>query len=183
LFPGELTEDGFLAAGIPVAWEPGTSLELRGPLGHGFELPAAARRLALGAIDGSLDRLMPLIRLGLEREMAVTLYIDHGPIILGDFASYLSSAVEIHPLASLPEALSWADLLALDLERQDIHRLRLLLGGDGEGRLPCPAQALIRTPLTCGGIADCGVCAVPGRRRWKPVCTDGPVFALNELDW
>jgi NAD(P)H-flavin reductase len=176
LFPGELAGDGFLAAGIPASWQPGTPLELRGPLGRGFDLPATARRLAVGAIGGSLDRLLCLIRLGMERDMAITLYADRHP-------AHLPSAVEIYPLTSLPEALAWADLLALDLDRTQISRLRTLLTMDSDRRLPCLVQALVRTALTCGGVADCGACAVAGRRHWKAACKDGPVFALNELDW
>ena len=176
LFPTELADDSFLAAGTPAAWEPGTQLELRGPLGQGFTLPAATRRLALGAVGGSLDRLLPLIQPGLRLNMAITLYADHHP-------TNLPSAVEIYPLAGLSEALAWADLLALDLERPQISRLRPLLNVEMDRRLPCPVQVLLRTPLTCGGLADCGACAVAGRRHWKPACKDGPVFSLNELDW
>jgi hypothetical protein len=177
LFASELSQGGFLAAApLPAGWEPGTRLELRGPLGRGFRLPAVARRLALGAVGDSLDRLLSLVQQGLMREMAVTLYTDHRP-------QTLSSAVEIYPLSSLPEALGWADLLALDLERQDLPRLRTLLGVDPERSLPCPVQALVRTPLPCAGIAECGVCAVNGRRHWKLACKDGPVFDLRELDW
>jgi hypothetical protein len=108
--------------------------------------------------------------------MAITLYADRHP-------GNLPSAIEIYPLAGLSEALAWADLLALDLERRQIPLLRSLLNVEGDRRLPCPVQALIRTPLTCGGLADCGACAVVGRRHPLPSCTDGPVFSLNELDW
>ena len=176
LFPTDLADDGFLAAGIPPTWEPGTRLELRGPLGQGFNLPVTTRRLALGSVGGSLDRLLPLIQPGLQQNMAITLYADRHP-------GNLPSAIEIYPLAGLSEALAWADLLALDLERRQIPLLRSLLNVEGDRRLPCPVQALIRTPLTCGGLADCGACAVVGRRHPLPSCTDGPVFSLNELDW
>jgi Iron-sulfur cluster binding domain of dihydroorotate dehydrogenase B len=177
LFASELAPGGFLAAApLPSNWEPGTRLELRGPLGNGFRLPAVARRLALGAVGDSLDRLLPLVQQGLRREMAVTLYTDHRP-------ASLSSAVEIYPLSSLPEALGWADLLALGLERQDLSNLRTLLGVNPERGLPCPVQALVHTPLPCAGVAECGVCAVTGRRHWKLACKDGPVFELRELDW
>ena len=151
-------------------------LELRGPLGQGFNLPATIRRLALGSVGGSLDRLLPLIQPGLQQNMAITLYADRHP-------GNLPSAIEIYPLAGLSEALAWADLLALDLERRQIPLLRSLLNVEGDRRLPCPVQALIRTPLTCGGLADCGACSVAGHRHPVPACTDGPVFSLKELDW
>jgi dihydroorotate dehydrogenase electron transfer subunit len=177
LFPAMLEADGFLAAApLPPSWEPGTRLQLRGPMGHGFQIPPSARHLALGTIGVPLDRLLPLMQAGLQRELAVTLYIDNPP-------TNLPSAVEIYPLASLPEALAWADILALDLERQELPRLRSLLGSLREYAPSCPVQALVRTCLPCGGVAECGACAVPGRKRWKAACTQGPVFDLRELDW
>jgi NAD(P)H-flavin reductase len=43
------------------------------------------------------------------------------------------------------------------------------------------AQVLVRTSIPCGGIADCGVCAVMTKSNWKLACKDGPVFDLKEL--
>jgi hypothetical protein len=43
------------------------------------------------------------------------------------------------------------------------------------------AQVLVVTPAPCGGLAECGVCAVTTRRGWKMACKDGPVFSLNEF--
>ena len=43
------------------------------------------------------------------------------------------------------------------------------------------AQVLVRTPLPCGGIAACGVCAVHltgSSRDYRLACKDGPVFQL-----
>jgi len=43
------------------------------------------------------------------------------------------------------------------------------------------AQVLVRTPVPCGGIAECGVCAVTLKSEWKLACKDGPVFDWGEL--
>lgn len=177
LFPAGLGESGFLAAPpVPLTWEPSTQLELSGPFGHGFELPQTARRLALGALGTSITCLQPLIERALARQMAVTLYADC-------WLPSLPSALEIYPLAALPEALTWADLLALDTDRQRLPELRRLLGIEPGSGLPCPIQALVHTPLTCAGVAECGACAVPGRKHWKLACIHGPVFDLASLDW
>jgi NAD(P)H-flavin reductase len=40
---------------------------------------------------------------------------------------------------------------------------------------------LVVAPMPCGGLAECGVCAVTTRRGWKLACKDGPVFDLGEL--
>ena len=112
----------------------------------------------------------------LERDCAVTLYTDA-------HLSALPSTLEIYPLSSLREALTWPDLLALDLPLERLPALRDLLGLQPGDLLPCPAQALIWTPMPCAGLAECGACAVPSRRGYKLACEDGPVFPLNHLEW
>ena len=87
--------------------------------------------------------------------------------------------LEIFPLEALPEALAWADFLALDVPLGRLADLPRVLGT--AGRLSCAAQALVDAPFPCGGIADCGVCAVRTRRGWRLACKDGPVFDLAEL--
>jgi len=79
----------------------------------------------------------------------------------------------------LPDLLAWADFLALDLPLEALADL----GKHLPDVLPCPAQALIYTPMPCACLARCGACAVPTRRRWKLACEDGPVFDLRELAW
>jgi len=177
LFPARIDEDGFLAAGpIGRGWEPGARLRLRGPLGRGFGLPPGARRVALAALGDHAQRLLPLITLLLEREAAIAVFTD---CLLPD----LPLAVEAYPLASLPESLSWADFFAVDLPLQALPSIRSRLGLADSARLPYPGQALVTTSMPCGGLADCGACAVPARRGWKLACVDGPVFHMNEIDW
>jgi hypothetical protein len=59
--------------------------------------------------------------------------------------------------------------------------LREHVGERWQTRFRFEAQALVITPMPCGGIAECGVCAVTARRGWKLACKDGPVFDLTEL--
>ncbi len=178
LFAAETSGAGFLAAPpLLRRWEPGTELLLRGPLGHGFDLPPTSRRLALAALGETEGRLLPLMQQALLREAAVALFTNL-PL------SRLPAAVEVHPLESLPEALVWADYLALDLPVDCLPQLPDLLGlvGDPHQRLACPAQALIWMPMPCGGLGDCGVCNLPVRgKHWKLACQDGPVFDLKDL--
>ena len=177
LFAGEVASEGFLAVPpVPAAWMPGAPLHLRGPLGHGFSLDDTANRLALAALDNTIARLMPLATVALAQDMAVTLYAN-GPL------PPLPSALEVYPLSALPEALAWADQLALDLSLPTLPGLRACLGLNPQEHLPCQAQVLILTPMPCGGLADCGACAVPSRRGWKLACKDGPVFDINDLEW
>lgn len=166
---------GFQAAPpLPSGWEPGIPLSLRGPLGHGFRLPEGPHRLALVAGGESLARLLPLAEAALRREAAVTLFSD---VSWPD----LPAALEAYPLGALPEALPWADFLALDLRLEEINSLGERLGLSPGSQPPCPGQVLVYTSMPCAGLAECGVCAVQTRRGWKLACVDGPVFDLKAI--
>jgi len=172
---GSHREGAFLAAPpAPPAWGPGTELALRGPFGRPFRPPAGLRRLALAALGESAARLMPLVETALQAGCAVALYTA-APL------PPLPAAVEALPLEALPEAPAWADFLALDLPLEALPDLRQRLGLDPGAGPACPAQALVHAPMPCGGLAQCGACAVEGRRGWLLACEDGPVFDLSEL--
>jgi len=169
--------DGFTSApGAPASWEPGTVLSLRKLAGRGFTIPATSQHLLLAALGDGIERLLPLIHQALENRSEVALCTDV-------WTPSLPVAVEVHPLSALPGAIEWADALCCELPLEQLAVLRQVLGLDSGDRLIFHAEALIETPMPCGGIADCGVCAVKGRRKWKYSCRDGPVFDLNELDW
>ena len=176
LFAAEFFEDGFLTAPLAVNnWEPGTHLELYGPLGRGFQLPSHVQRLALAGIGEPGYRLLPIILQALKKDAAVVLFIE------GESPS-LPTAVEVHPLDLLPDAYGWADFLAIEASIGAIASLRNRLGIMSNAvNLLCPAQVLVVSPMPCGGVADCGVCCVKTQRSWKMVCKHGPVFALELL--
>ena len=176
LFAGSLSTSGFLAAPpIPQAWTPGEPLFLYGPSGRGFQIPAAARRLAVAALGNTALRLLPLLPPALEQGAAIALFCD-API------TGLPSEVEIHPLSSFKEALDWTDHLALDLPLETLDELPSLLGREHPSQeLSFSGQALVGAAMPCGGLADCGACALETRRGWRLACKDGPVFDLKDL--
>ena len=179
LFPAAYSQTGFLATPLDGkfvhTWQPGMKLALRGPLGHGFEVPGSTRRLALAALDATPARLLPLIPTALERGCAVALFSD---LSIHD----LPLEVEINPLSALPEALGWADFLALDLPLEALPRLERRLGGSQALSRARPlGQALITTALPCGGLAQCGACSISLPHGIKLACVDGPVFRLDAL--
>ena len=177
LFPTEMPATGFWAAApIPANWLPGTALELRGVLGHGFSSFSGARRITLASLSADPARLLPLAMQASQQGAAVTLLAEP-PL------PALPAWLEIYPLASLPELLNWADFLAIDLPLDRLGQLREVLGLQPIQVLPCEAQVLIYTPMPCAGLAECGAYAVPARRGWKLACNDGPVFDLNHLEW
>ena len=97
IFPAGSADGGFLAASpIPETWTPGTSLNLRGPLGNGFRLPPASRAVALAAFGETTQRLSALIEPAIAQGAAVTLLCAQPP-------QGLPNEVEIMPLESLKD--------------------------------------------------------------------------------
>jgi hypothetical protein len=175
LFCAVTIPGGFLTAPpLPLTWRPGHVLSLRGPLGRGFSLPTSARNVALAALGETTARMRPLLSAALEQTASVVLVSD---LELPD----LPPEVEIQLTTSLAEVVKWADYLALDLPRASLPGLREKLGFTEQDRVRLEAQALVLTPMPCGGMAECGVCAVSARRGWRLACKDGPVFDLKEL--
>lgn len=162
----------YAAAPLPAIWGPGTTLTLRGPLGTGFQLPAIARRVALIAPGAKHASLLGLVAPALTQKAAVALCCDHTP-------TDIPSEVEILPLSALRETAAWADYLALETARDSLAQLpihEILSNFNGHS-----AEALIHTPVACGGIAECAACALETRQGWRLACKDGPVFPLKDL--
>ncbi|MEW6288010.1 MAG: hypothetical protein AB1509_17505 [Chloroflexota bacterium] len=175
LFSTESTPSGFIAcAPIPKAWTPGVELALRGPLGRGFLLPPSARKVALIPFDEDASRLRALVAPALKQGAAV--------VLLGDSdMGGLPDEVEVQPFSLLEDVLAWADYAAFDVLRENLPGLRERLGGSSQVSAGKEAQVLVRTPLPCGGVAECGVCAVTLKSGWKMACKDGPVFDWREV--
>ncbi len=168
-------------ANLPSKWGPGAVLTLRGPLGHGFAPPDEINHLALATLGAGLERLLPLACPALDSGADVAIFTPEP--LPADFLAFLPPAIEVHPLTALAESFAWIDFLALELSRQTLPDLRSILGLPPHIKIPCRTQALVTTPMPCGGMADCGACAVPAHRGYKLACKDGPVFDLNQLFW
>ena len=169
--------NGFVAAPrLPLSWMPGTWLNLRGPLGHGFSIPVTARKVALVVFDDSPERLRGLIPIAFKQGAEVVLVSD---MVVAD----LPEAVEVQPLLALQEVHRWADYAAFDTARENLSRLVKMLGVGNTvlSAAKGQAQVLVRAPMPCGALAECGVCALTIRHEWKLICKDGPVFNLSDL--
>ncbi len=174
--------DGFLAAPpIPTSWNIGARLHLRGPLGHGFVLPNKARRVALIAFDTqqatASDSPAPLLALldpALKQEASIVLVCQTPP-------DDLPLQIEVQPLRALLDVCNWAEYIAMDASRESLPELKKILGMRGPLIVKNDAQILIRTPMPCGALAECGVCTVESHRGQLLACKDGPVFDLKDL--
>lgn len=183
IFFSDSAPNGFRAAPyLPLAWRPGTQLNLRGPLGHGFSIPIFSHKVALIAFDESPARLHGLISIALKQDAEVVL-------VCSTAMDDLPEAVEVQPLQAMTDIYQWADYAALDVARENLHQLREMLGKGEQakgGALsaskgPHEAQVLVRAPIPCGALAECGVCALTIRHEWKMICKDGPVFDFDSI--
>jgi hypothetical protein len=99
----------------------------------------------------------------------------------------LPEEVEAQPIKALEEIRRWADYIAFDVALETLPELIERLEGKdqpqvrAERSIGFEAQVLVRAPMPCGALGDCGVCALTVRRDWVMVCKDGPVFDLSEL--
>jgi NAD(P)H-flavin reductase len=171
IFPSEPASDGFRSApALPSTWTPGARLIARGPLGHGFSIPASARKIALIAFDDSPARLRGLISLAFKQKAEVVLLCNSS-------VNNLPESVEIQPLQALTEILNWADFIAADIARENWSQFKEAL----KKNTP-ETQVLIRTPMPCGALAECGACALTIDYHWNMICKEGPVFKMGELE-
>lgn len=170
------TSNGFYAAEpLPVAWAPGTALALKGPLGRGFSLPPAARKVLLASWGKLPGRVLSLLE-ACRRQKAEVVLLSEAAL------EDIPLSVEILPPAALPEAARWADYAALDIKRGQLESaLASPSLSDSLSLLSGYAQVYIETPVPCGGLAECGLCAVSTRNGVRLACKDGPVFNLAEI--
>jgi NAD(P)H-flavin reductase len=177
LFLRRVRQDGFHSLfPIPLAWEPGEQLELRGPQGRGFELKAGMQNLAAVALGNTIPHLLALMDQAVAQGCSVALFAE-------DTLPRLPSAIEAHQLDGFKELLGWMQQVVISVPLERLTTLRRCLGFLKVDHMPCPTQILTLAPMPCGGMADCGVCAVPSRTGWLLACKDGPVFDLDSLDW
>jgi hypothetical protein len=172
--PGELE----LAPSLPAHWSAGMRLAVRGPLGRGFMVPSNARRVALVSLGPFAQRLLALAEQALVQGAGVALYVRSTRSLPGG----LPPEVEVQPLEALGDALSWADYMAFDMQPGGLPGVKKRFGLAPHTPLPVPAQVLVQVPMPCGGLGECGLCAVDQRRSWQMACKDGPVFDWKDLE-
>lgn len=153
-------------------WQPGQEISLRGPLGNGFQMPAAVEHVGLisfGSANAAL--LLPL---------AAALLAEGKDVALATAAPLrgLPPALEVLPPEQAQDVTIWADGVAISAWRNDLGQVIERFRGNGSRKL---IQVLVQTDMPCGGVAACGVCALPTKKGWKLTCKDGPVFVLGEL--
>jgi dihydroorotate dehydrogenase electron transfer subunit len=178
---------------------PGDTLDLLGPLGRGFRIPAGCRRvfLAAGGIgvaplvfladslaEAGVDRAASTVFLG-GRSKSDILCVDvfrqmgYAVVTTTDDGSLGNQCLVTHPLEAAartrrPQVIYACGPMAM---------LACVAGISEALRLPC--QVSIETVMACG-MGACLGCAVAGAQSgagYRHACRDGPVFEASELRW
>lgn len=168
----------------------GMTLDLLGPLGHGWELRSGAGNLLLIGESSLIPGLILLAQIASEQERAVTLLAHFERA--GDVypPALLPSEVEYHVVTGdgsvgqqgalidvVGQYLPWADAafccVAPELAIALYNRYEKMRGKRF-------AQAVLLHPLVCA-TGTCLTCALSTARGTKLLCRDGPVFDLHEV--
>ena len=163
------------------------TLDIMGPLGHGWQIPPAARNLLLIGEGVSIASLTLLSAVAIEQELAVTLLCQFA----GEDEIYpptlLSPEIEYHvttpgsgakPLLELTgDYLAWADAVYCAVS---LATAQALYQRYERLRHRQMAQCLVTRPFACAS-GVCLACAIETHGGARLVCRDGPVFALNEV--
>jgi len=134
------------------------------------------QRVALFPYKVSPIWLLTLVRKALSQNASISLFTESIPS--AEIMSRLPSVVEVNQVSTLLENLDWPDFLAVDVSRYDLEEFSGLFSQDSPN---LNGQVLVRTPMPCRGLGECGVCSVKTTRGWKYACIDGPVFSLKEV--
>ena len=201
LFPARIEAQEFDVLVPPhhpaAALRPGIAVDLIGPLGRGFEIPAATDRLLLVASTAHLPVLLPLthqkpglsekpgfsIALLLSAPTAAELYpvrllppaVEVTIVTADGSAGHQGSILDL-----FPDLVRWADCACIAGDPATYLALAEIVREVRAGSGRRFAQALVVPPIACG-VGACQGCAVSVVRGTRLACTDGPVFDLLEL--
>lgn len=178
LVPGmDETGEWALAGSIPASWQPGSRLRLRGPLGGGFTLPRSVPRVACVSLDERVYTLIPLLYHAIGQAAEVVYCGENSPLRLPE-------QVEVFALHQWEEWWKWADYVAvqgtLSAAATFFKEVETKYSLDNRHK---KLEVMIRQPIFCGGMAECGVCAVPIRKGWLLICQNGAVLDASQIEW
>lgn len=187
----------FQVKGAGTAWlaarAPGEKVDVLGPLGHGFTLPAGRILVAGGGIG--LPPLLYAARLHGQADCVAGFRSKEQALLLEAFQSVCGEVSVLTDDGSLGEKGFVADGVAAQLLRRDYaavlacgpsRMLQTVAQAAAAAGTPC--QVSLEERMGCG-IGACLVCAVPiqGRGEEAPhylhVCKNGPVFPAEEVVW
>jgi len=167
----------------------GSSLDVLGPLGRGFVLDPAARRIAVVAGGLGIAAFPPLVARALEQGVEV------------EWCHGAATAARLYPPPPNVRVHATAEDGTLGPRRRITDGLDTVLGRVDQAFACGPvamllavarqvarwagprAQVALETPMGCG-LGTCLGCAVPSSQGgFRLACVDGPVVPFDAIDW
>lgn len=170
----------------------GGSLNVLGPLGHGFAMERDGRYLLVGGGIGVPPMLGCAVHGGKENTAVLGFRSAKNVMLLEDFSAACGGRVHLATDDGTQGYHGFADALVRRQFEQDKTftavlacgpkpMLRLVAKVAGEFGVPC--QVSMEERMGCG-VGACLVCACKtSDGQYKHACKDGPVFDAKEVDW
>jgi len=186
----------FSIVGKGTSWlsdrQEGETLDLLGPLGNGFSIEPASRKLLLVAGGIGIAPLAFLARQALSEGKSVTLLLgartDTGlypqRLLPGGIETVVatedgSTGTKGMITDILPDYVDWADQI---YACGPLAMYQTIATNNQQRRVRKPVQISLEVRMGCG-LGACYGCSIRTRRGMKQVCLDGPVFNLEEIIW
>jgi dihydroorotate dehydrogenase electron transfer subunit len=170
----------------------GETLDLLGPLGNGFSIEPASRKLLLVAGGIGIAPLTFLAQRELSVGKSVTLLLGAGTdaglypqrLLPGGIETVVATedgSIGRKGMITdiLPGYIDWADQICAC---GPLAMYQTMAGGNQQTRAKKPVQISLEVRMGCG-LGACYGCSIRTRRGMKQVCLDGPVFNLDEIIW
>lgn len=181
--------------------QPGQQLDMLGPLGRGFELPASTRHVLLLARGVGLATLTPLAAAAIAQGARVTAILSaRTPELIMSEKELSAAGAEVLSVddESGSSSVPRLDALIRRLHQQEPFDFMTTCGSNRllkllqhlSGELQVPGQIAMEQHMGCA-VGMCYACVRPFRQSagstelsYRRVCWDGPVFPLQEaLTW
>ena len=170
----------------------GDEVKMLGPLGHGYQIDPSARHLVMG---GGGTGLAPLIALADQaiasgREVTIVSAARKASLLYpSDWIPGGVALVEVTEDGSAGETGLITEALPPVMQSADqaffcgpVPMYRAIWETWRAHDIPTPTQVLLEVRMACG-FGICYGCAVATDSGRKMVCTQGPMFDLNEVNW
>jgi dihydroorotate dehydrogenase electron transfer subunit len=168
----------------------GEKLDLLGPLGNGFFIQPASKKLLLAAGGMGIAPLAFLAQKAVEKGKLVKLLLGARDQSCLYPQELLSEGIETVVTTDdgsqgikgkitdiLPEHVDWADQI---YACGPLAMYQSIAGQTKKWRGKNPVQVSLEVRIGCG-IGACFGCSIKTKKGLKQVCRDGPVFGLDEV--
>lgn len=169
----------------------GDTLDVLGPVGRGWTVPADVRNVVLIGTEDMAGALLFLASVALRRSLHVALVLGapaqaptFPPALVPPAVEYQWARGDDPAEAALelldPDLVRWADALYTTLPLPAYEHLAARIRRTRLRWMPGFAQGLLLPPMACF-VGACDACRVPAFRHTWRACIDGPQCELRDV--